>query len=340
MNTATIGFVYNAPCPLQCNFCCHTQENVGPGRASPDNVLPAILRFAQEPSVTHFAFTGGDPFVYYHEILEILRRAQAAGVRQPFRIVTSGFWAKSAEIARERLAALAAGGLENLCLSYDREHARWVTPEQVEWVRQACHETGVALMIGSVFWSPEEKLSDLLPPMPEVACHTNLVTSIGRAREIVGETPRYNLPDDTKYTCFQPRQYDVTIYPNGDTYPCCSGGFNKEARLYCGDAFTEPTETILTRVYTLFHARLAKEIGFDRLYERVRERNPELYERMPRFADVDSVCQLCRNLRIQPGLQRALEPVYEELEIEYALACIDEDDARLNLFPTTKGASA
>ncbi|MBT9331669.1 radical SAM protein [Paracidobacterium acidisoli] len=334
MNSATIGFVYNAPCPLACNFCCHTQEVVGPGRAEPANVGPAMVRFAMQESVTDFAFTGGDPFVYYAEIIKIMVDVRRAGVRQPFRMVTSGFWAKSPEMALERLAALAGLGMNNLCVSYDHEHARWVSSEQIRWIAGACRETGVEFLVYGVFWSEGEKLEEMLPAMPGVKMHSNLVTSIGRARELAGEAPRYHLPEETKYTCRQPRHYDITVYPNGDTYPCCSGGFNKEAGLGCGNAFTEPAEAILTRVYTLLHARIAKEIGFDRLYAKVREQDKVLYERLPRFADVDSVCQICRNLRTQPGLQEELAGIYEEMEIEYVLRCVEEHDEKLNLFQT------
>src|SRR4029079_18528470 len=43
VNFATVGFIYNYPCPLKCNFCCHTKENVGEGRLHPGNVVPLIL---------------------------------------------------------------------------------------------------------------------------------------------------------------------------------------------------------------------------------------------------------------------------------------------------------
>src|SRR6185312_12642219 len=95
VNFATVGFIYNYPCPLKCNFCCHTKENVGEGRLHPGNVVPLILDFARYENVRRFAFTGGDPFVYIREILEIMRAARAAGVAQPFHMVTSGYWAKT-----------------------------------------------------------------------------------------------------------------------------------------------------------------------------------------------------------------------------------------------------
>jgi len=332
MNCATVGFVYNQPCPLKCDFCCHTQEVVGPGRACPENITPVVLAFGKQPSVVRFAFTGGDPFLYIDEIISIMRAAREAGVSQPFQIVTSGFWAKSTEATDTLLGELRALGMDTLSLSYDKQHARWVSPQQVEWITAGCSHHNMRLSIHGIFWEPGEKVEDLLPDLPGVPMFSDLVVSIGRARAKVGEQPRYGIPDERKYTCLQPRKYDITVYPNGDVYPCCSGGFNKEAKLLCGNAFTDPPEEVLANVYGNFHARIAKEIGFNVLYSHVEQTDPDLFRKLPAFSSVDSVCQICRDLRTDPTLQQALSPIYEQMEIEYALSCVDEHAASLNLF--------
>jgi len=130
VNFATVGFIYNYPCPLKCNFCCHTKKNVGEGRLHPGNVVPLILDFARYENVRRFAFTGGDPFVYIREILEIMRAARAAGVAQPFHMVTSGYWAKTDAKTQALLCELAEVGMDLLYVSYDHEHVRWVSKEQ------------------------------------------------------------------------------------------------------------------------------------------------------------------------------------------------------------------
>jgi MoaA/NifB/PqqE/SkfB family radical SAM enzyme len=332
MNSATVGFVYNQPCPLQCDFCCHTREVVGPGRACPENITPVVLAFATQPSVRRFAFTGGDPFLYIDEIIPIMRSARAAGVAQPFNIVTSGYWAKSAAAADSLLCTLSELGMDVLSVSYDKQHARWVSPQQIEWIADACKRHNIRLSIHGIFWSPEDKVESLLPNVSDVPMYSDLVVSIGRARDKVGEAPRYAVPDEVKFSCHKPRNYDITIYPNGEVYPCCSGGFNKEAKLLCGNAFTDSAEEILGNVYGNFHARIAKEIGFNVLYSHVEESRPDLLSRLTAFSSVDSVCQICRNLRTDPDLQQALRPIYEQMEIDYVLSCVDEHEAGLNLF--------
>lgn len=323
-NVATVGFVYNYPCPLKCDFCCHTLENVGPGRLTPASVTPLLIAFGRQPSVTRFAFTGGDPFIYWKEIRQIMADARQAEVEQPYHIVTSAFWAKTAAATRSRLEALHAVGLDKLYVSYDRQHARWVPADYVYRVADVCSHLDIKLTVYGVFWDQEDRIENLLGPIDGVSFHSDLVVRIGRATDGYGNRPRYALPEESKSSCGGPRNYDITIYPNGDVYPCCSGGFNKQARLECGNVFSDSASSIVRRVYGHFHARIAKEIGFSELYSRIKEVDPEMYRELTPFSDVDSVCELCRDLHSNPILMERLRPLYERLEREYALARVDD----------------
>jgi len=320
---ATVGFIYNYPCPLKCNFCCHTKENVGEGRLHPGNVVPLILDFARYENVRRFAFTGGDPFVYIREILEIMRAARAAGVAQPFHMVTSGYWAKTDAKTQALLCELAEVGMDLLYVSYDHEHVRWVSKEQVHRIARCCQVAGVRMHVYGVFWNPDERVEDLLPDLDGVPKTSEFVTPIGAARPLFnGRTRCKDVPDANKSSCGKCSDYDITIYPNGDTFPCCSGGFNKEAKLHCGNAFRDSAADIK---FGQRHARLAKSIGFLRLHELVAANDLDVLERLPRFADVDSVCEMCRDLHKDDALQAALAPYYETLEIEFALAKADAE---------------
>ena len=323
---ATVGFVYSEACPLHCDFCCHTREVVGPGRLSPEKIVPVIADFAGEPSVKRFAFTGGDPFVHYREILETLEACRALGVTQPFHAVTSGYWAKTADQVRDILVPLRTLGMDAICLSYDREHARWVTPRQIEMIVNCARSLEMDVTISGVFWNQEDKVDDLLPNLAQggsLAFASQLVAPIGRARRTYGSKPRYDLTPAQKASCFSPNYYDISIYPTGDAYPCCSGGFNKEGRLECGNVFVDRAQVVLQRAFAMFHARIAKELGFDRLYAKVARMRPDLLDQLVPLDTVDSVCQVCSLLHANSDLMSELEPVYAALELDYILEQIE-----------------
>ena len=311
-DAANVGFFYTHACPLRCNFCCHTAEVVGPGRFVPSRLVEIITDFARQPSVARFFFSGGDPFVYFDEIRAIISAAREAGVRQPMHLVTAGYWARSDAETTDLLAALHACGVD-LHVSYDTEHARFVPAANIHRIAEVCARLGMTLKVFGTFWDQTERVEDLLPVFPGVTMQSALVAPVGAARaKFAGR--RYDLDDQTKYSCGGARVYDVGVYPNGDAYPCCSGGFNKEARLACGNVFDDDAATILGHVYQFFHARLAKEIGFDTLYARIRARRPDLLPRLRQFADVDSACEICVSLRASPALTAELSGVYDELQ--------------------------
>ncbi len=325
-NYAIVGFIYNHPCPVSCDFCCHSVEVVGKGRLTPETVTPLVVKFAKIPSVVRFAFSGGDPFLYRHEITAIMREARGQGVKQPFHMVSSGYWATTDEVVSETLDALQAVGLDAICLSYDQGHGETVPPTNLERIVRHCQTRKITTDIWGIFWEQGKTVEQLLPSLVgHVKMTSNLAMPIGAAINHYFEGPRYDIPDSKKYSCGRARVYEVAIYPDGETFPCCSGGFNKEAKLGCGNVFQDDAQTIIDNVFHHFHARTAKEIGFDKLYAKVNELRPALTSKLVPFANVDSVCELCRHIHSNADLVSQLTDVYEALEIDYVLAKVEKD---------------
>jgi Radical SAM superfamily/4Fe-4S single cluster domain len=336
-NYAIVGFIYNQPCPLKCNFCCHTHEVVGREQFDSLQLVPILIEFSKHTSVTRFAYSGGDPFLYVDEILQIMSLARAEGVRQPFHMVTSAFWASDPSYATDILTRLKSVGMDALDISYDAEHARFVPVDHIYRAVELCLHNDIRVEVFGTFWHQGETVRDLLPALPEqVPAYSNLVMPVGAARAHFSGA-RYSLPTSVKMSCGKPRVYDVAIYPNGDVFPCCSGGFNKEAKLQCGNIFKDTPAQILQTVFSHFHVRIAKEIGFGKLYDLVSRSWPELKPRLPNCDALDSVCQICHDIHADDELRAALSNVYEQLEIEYAIETVERDFDRLQRSGLTIG---
>lgn len=335
-NYAIVGFIYNQPCPLKCNFCCHTPDVVGKSKFPSEYASKVIIDFSKQKSVMRFAFSGGDPFLYLDEIKSAMRTARAQGVTQPFHIVTSAFWAKDQQYATDVLAELAGLGMDALDISYDTEHARFVSPEQIYAAVSACEVNNVRVEVFGTFWFPDERVRDLLPDLPaRIVTYENLVMPIGAAKSMF-RGRRYELPRSQKMSCGKPRVYDVAIYPDGEVYPCCSGGFNKDAELSCGNVFNQTAAEILDNVYTNFHVRLAKEVKFEALYRKVSSDRPDLLAKLPDPDEVDSVCQICRDIHSNSILMRELAEIYDALELQYVLDSVDRDNLAMSNVTVSK----
>ncbi len=115
-----------------------------------------------------------------------------------------------------------------------------------------------------------------------------------------------------KLSCGQPGYYSLSIYPDGAVYPCCSGGFQIEGRLSCGNIHVDPPARILFRASGNLHVRLVKEFGWGLLYEMVARDAPELLAQLPSLEQASGVCEICRDLSLT--LADRLAPIYERIE--------------------------
>lgn len=314
-NSATVGFVVSHACPLRCDFCCSDRSSVGPGRIGRDAITEILVGFAAEPSVRDFAFSGGDPFLYHEDIVAAVGAAREAGVRQPFHVVTSGYWAGRGR-TRALLRDLRGVGMSRIVLSYDHEHARWVSPGQIREICDAAMLLGLEVEIWGTFWDEDEDVRDLLPDLdPAIRIVSHLALRAGRGAGS-GKRARHSLPEDSKYSCGRPGHYSVAIYPDGEAFPCCSGDFNRSGGLSCGNVNRQSPGEILEAAFANFHVRTVKELGWGALYALVRSRFPELAPRLPSFGEADSACDICRPLNLE--LKAELAPVYALIEAEYA----------------------
>ena len=170
---AFIAFVLSHACPLKCDFCCSTRQVVGSRRIGRAMIEDCMIRFAAEPAVERFTFTGGEPFLYLDDIKAAVAGAREAGVRQPIHFMTACHWANNPARVREILAELKMLGLELLGLSYDREHAKWVTPEQIEMVCDAASDLDIRIRITGTFWDVGDTVAQLIP---EIAARPEIET--------------------------------------------------------------------------------------------------------------------------------------------------------------------
>ena len=327
---AKIAFVLSHACPLKCNFCCSTREVVGRGRIRRNTIADSLIRFSKEPSVTDFGFTGGDPFLYLDDIKAAVESARKAGVWQKFQMTTSAYWANDLAQVRDIVAGLANLGLTGLTLSYDHEHARWVSPDQILMVCDAARELGLRVYVTGTFWDQHDRVIDMLPELasrPDVILQHHVVARMGRAKKAAAWPRRYELPPEAKLSCGDPGHFMFSIYPDGEVYPCCAGGLQIEAKLSCGNIHRDAPAKILFAGMTNFHVRMAKEFGWGVLYALVEREAPELRHALPRFEDFDSPCEICRDLNL--GLRDRLMPIYDIIEREYARARAEQEWRRI-----------
>ncbi|HSW50613.1 MAG TPA: radical SAM protein, partial [Bryobacteraceae bacterium] len=109
----------------KCNLrCAHCGFSCGPGRRERlprETARRAIAEAASISGVRMIAFSGGEPFLFYREMLQHMEQAHSAGLSTG--VVTNCYWATSRATAVSRLEEMAGLGLQEVIVSFDDYHA-------------------------------------------------------------------------------------------------------------------------------------------------------------------------------------------------------------------------
>ena len=121
---STLVFSVTRKCVAECDFCgvkCSPKIDERLSLNLMTAVMDEVCMFGTTPSVV---FTGGEPFLFKHDLLKAVRHAHDLGFG--VRIVTSGFWATSLAKATEVLTEFKEAGLNEINFSVDDFHEEYI----------------------------------------------------------------------------------------------------------------------------------------------------------------------------------------------------------------------
>jgi organic radical activating enzyme len=126
------GLMLTYKCPAACEFCYYrcspTQEGVMSLQTAM-NAWEGLRELAGENAAIHI--TGGEPFLYVSEMLDILREGKKRGLGQVDQIETNASWADSRTDIVDTLRQLDSLGMHILKISCDPFHQEFVSIEKV-----------------------------------------------------------------------------------------------------------------------------------------------------------------------------------------------------------------
>jgi len=135
------GLLLTYKCNCACEFCYY---NCGPeknGLMSVDTAISAwqsLKILAGDSAKVHI--TGGEPFLYWDRLQEILEEAGNQNLGKVDLIETNGFWATNEKITRERLKRLDELGIHRLKISTDPFHQEYVDIEPIRRLAEIATE--------------------------------------------------------------------------------------------------------------------------------------------------------------------------------------------------------
>ncbi len=137
----SMGMLLTYKCPAACGFCYYRCNPAKGGLLSVDLAIAAwksLITLAGSSARIHI--TGGEPFLYWSHLAEILEKAVELGLGEVSAIETNAFWADDKTDIIEKLKFLDSHNVKKLKISYDPFHAEFVEYRKVKLLADTAAE--------------------------------------------------------------------------------------------------------------------------------------------------------------------------------------------------------
>lgn len=135
------GLLLTYKCNCRCQFCYYNCSPEKGGLMPVDTVIntwQSLKKLAGDTAKIHL--TGGEPFLYFERLCEILKAGKKERLGKIDLIETNGYWVENEKIIKERLKMLDELGMVRFKISCDVFHQQYVDIEPVRRLAKAAVE--------------------------------------------------------------------------------------------------------------------------------------------------------------------------------------------------------
>ncbi|WP_374351443.1 radical SAM/SPASM domain-containing protein [Chitinimonas sp.] len=297
MQSRELTLLLTWACDIRCAHCNQDHAKTHLDVPAAKRVLRGLCKLGE---IDRYSFTGGEPFLRYPAMLAVA--AVGAQLGLPFGVISNGRWARTPEIARERLVALRALGLDLLVVSYDPFHEAFVPAARLADLLRIAAELGVLTQV----YVSRADLTPIGEIIASVAARLQVATEVVSVRDVVplGSGAALGSPAALPYGQIDkacPTHGDYTVWPDGKVLPCCSAGTHEG--LAIGNVYSDSAKAIVKRRRA---SRLLAMLHRHDLHEVVIRLPAALRDRLASGHYVHA-CQLCHDLVSDPAARAAAE---------------------------------
>jgi MoaA/NifB/PqqE/SkfB family radical SAM enzyme len=352
-----LALMFARTCNIACRHCGIESSPQNKSRMTLDEARGYILDAACIPKFRKITFTGGEPFLFQPEHIDLLELCSGLGLST--RMVTNGFWAADMEKGRQVLGRMKAAGLTELNFSADKFHLEFQDAQILKNAIELARELGFSRIISFVTNEPEPPL-DIFSRMYGIPRDQLMdLRSVARDRDrmeqlkdqyifvyaggLIGMGRAAQYPAELKYVpwdffpdmeaCGEVVNKPV-IYPDGDFQACCCAG-GKVQPFTVGNAKREPLRDLFERMRSRSHYRFINSHGPKELFRIISEARPDI-RRPETFT---SICELC--VRACDGLVAAeIDTIVDNALLTRTLAALGFTEPATVPVPTATSQGA
>lgn len=316
---------YTMMCNLACDFCCY---GCNPKRSETMNQNLALDLIDQAVALGVFrqiGFTGGEPLIFFDEVLEIAQKAYLNGLTHS--MISSCAWATDEIATHAKIDPLIEAGLAVLSISYDPSHGKWVKPDNVRFAANAMIKNGTNVVICASFYDANMKLEQIFPEYkdhPLVEFVNRVVLPIGNVRQKQLSQESYGINVNTdQFSCYKHIYHDLTVFWDGECYPCCSVYNRDTPGISLGNIYENTLAEIWDKLEGSLLFRTIKRRGFRKMYEIIQSYNEELSNNLPDPKLSLGPCELCHKI-FSSSDSIAIHDIFETYEVDQIRALLTQ----------------
>ncbi len=319
---SNIEIVVTSKCNIGCRHCIYDCQPFSMEKLSKPVIKDLIRQAATLNSVRSIVFTGGEAFLEYSSLIESIALCEELGLEAS--AVTNGYWALTAQTARQKLKELK--GLKTLNVSTDSFHQEFVPADRIRNIIESCSELGIKCVV---------RISYLNDPVSEIGTIKEQLTGLDGLYTISAiPVAPFGRAAALKETC-SIYSYD----PRG--IPCCGADdpvidANGDVKFCPGGLFSHPENSLLKggNIYDETLEEIKKSADLNPIVQTLRLNGPSGLVQLvrnqakkdgipfiaPQIEEMRDLCSLCKYVIANPNNAKTLQRAVRDPEVYHEIA--------------------
>lgn len=204
-------------CNINCEFCCNNCVDTL-RMDMPIKTLKKIIDEASQTKIKAISLTGGEATLMKN-LDSIMKYIIDKGMI--VTLISNGHWAKNETITKKILLKWKKIGLNNLTISYDEYHSKFIGLDNIKYIIKSSNEIDLKVIIQSVHFinSNLTWLNNLLKDLGAVSVDFIEGLPVGGAKNFDDNMFIKGIGKDNLYCG---KGSTLFISEKGEVYPCCS----------------------------------------------------------------------------------------------------------------------